>query len=444
MAAPPEQRGRLQEETRLVLEAFLRGALGQRPPLGHVGGSYHDPHCYAHRRPVELRGAPAPGGAWTPLHEEISRVEERKHGFKTSMKRLLLRRISPRRDPPGAEPRKGPKEGGEGRPKHGRGFSFRGVLRRKGPPREETEPPPPLSAPPNSLPVTPCYCSDTLTAQPDPPPLGRVAEDPEFYARVARKLDRLVKRQRSGPGTPSGVLSPGVMAGPLSPELGPGPPAPPEPASETHKEQVIRRLVALLEEQAGVINEEIEADPLLRSSLSRLSYRSFSRLAEAYTARADPGSPSPQLTRLALTMELTRKVAGINSHPVQTLMGYSLQYMDMFVPWLQQQGGWGLISLPTPEGEHRGTGRDVRAPGLAAPGPEGARRGCHKTGLSPFPPQNPPCGEDSERSCGGRGRGALGRGYLSRGKGRKLSQPSPNSQGEWGSLEKSAPQNLWA
>ncbi|KAH1180700.1 hypothetical protein KIL84_001634 [Mauremys mutica] len=119
MAAPPEQRRRLQDETRLVLEAFLRGALGQRPPLGHVGGSYHDPHCYAH---------------------------------------------------------------------------------------------------------------------------------------------------------------------------------------------------------------------------------SFSRLAEAYTARADPGSSSPQLTRLALTMELTRKVAGINSHPVQTLMGYSLQYMDMFVPWLQQQGGWESIA----------------------------------------------------------------------------------------------------
>lgn len=344
MAAPPEQRRRLQEETRLVLEAFLRGALGQRPPLGHVGGSYHDPHCYAHRRPVAQGGAPAPGGAWTPLHEEISRVEERKHGFKTSMKRLLQRRTSPRRDPPGAEPREGPKEGGEGRPKHSRGFSFKGVLRRKGPPREETEPPPPPSAPPNSLPVTPCYCTDTLTAQPDPLPLGRAAEDPEFYARVARKLDRLVKRQRSTPGSPSGVRSPGVMAGPLSPKLGPGPPVPPEPASETHKEQVIQRLVALLEEQAGVINEEIEADPLLRGSLSRLSYRSFSRLAEAYTAQADPGSSSPQLTRLALTMELTRKVAGINSHAVQTLMGYSLQYMDMFVPWLQQQGGWESIA----------------------------------------------------------------------------------------------------
>ncbi|XP_067408318.1 bcl-2-like protein 12 isoform X2 [Emydura macquarii macquarii] len=348
MAGHPQQR-RLQEETRLVLEAFLQGALDRQLPPGHVGRSYHDPHCYAHRHPTEPAaepgGAPRPGGPWTPLHEEINRVEERKHGFKTSMKRLLQRRPSPRRappspPPPGAEPLKKPKEAGEGRRKHGRAFSIKAMLRKKGSPREETEPPTSPSAPPNSLPVTPCYCTAPPMAQPDPRPLGQADGDSEFYVRVAQKLDRLVKQELSSP--------PGVQS-PLSLQPGAVPPALPGPAwgaaSETQAEQVIRRLVALLEEQAGVINEEIAADPLLRSSLSRMSYRSFSRLAEAYTARAAPGSPSPspQLTRLALTMELTRKVAGINSHAVQTLMGYSLQYMDMFVPWLQQQGGWESI-----------------------------------------------------------------------------------------------------
>lgn len=79
---------------------------------------------------------------------------------------------------------------------------------------------------------------------------------------------------------------------------------------------------------------------MLRSTLSRMSFHGFSQLAEAFAARAPPSSPSPQLTRLALTMELTRRVAGISNHAVQTLMGYSLQYMELFVPWLQQQGGW--------------------------------------------------------------------------------------------------------
>lgn len=77
-----------------------------------------------------------------------------------------------------------------------------------------------------------------------------------------------------------------------------------------------------------------------------MSYGSFFRLAEVFTNEAEVekieagSSVSPELTKIALTMELTRKVAGINSHAVHTLMGYSLQYMDMFVPWLQQQGGW--------------------------------------------------------------------------------------------------------
>lgn len=335
MAGPPPQRRELREETRLVLEAFLQGALGRRAPPGHVGRGYHDPQCWAHRCPTEPGAAPPPGGPWIPLHEEISRAEERKHGFRTSVKRLLRHRPGPSQDPPPppAEP------AGEGHPKDRRAFSLKGLLRKKGPPREESAPLPPHTPPPSSLPVTPCYCTSPL----ERPPLGQAAERPEFYARVARKLDRLVQQQLSSPGSPREGRSPGPVAGPLSPELGPGPPALPEPPSESPKDQALRRLVALLEQQAGVINQEIEADPLLRSCLSRMSYGSFSRLAEAYTARAAPGSPGPPLTRLALSMELTRRVAGINSHAAQALMGYSLQYVDMFVPWLQQQGGWESI-----------------------------------------------------------------------------------------------------
>lgn len=82
-----------------------------------------------------------------------------------------------------------------------------------------------------------------------------------------------------------------------------------------------------------------------------MSYGSFFQLAEVFTSQAEVetsqvgASVSPELTKIALTMELTRKVAGINSHTVHQLMGYSLQYMDMFVPWLQKQGGWVGISI---------------------------------------------------------------------------------------------------
>ncbi|KAM7134243.1 LOW QUALITY PROTEIN: bcl-2-like protein 12 [Macrochelys suwanniensis] len=387
MARPPSSAAGCRRRPGWCSRPSCRGRWAGGPP-GARGGQLHDPHCYAHSGCCSDGPAPA--------------------------------RIPPAPRPPGQSPAKDRRRGGRGAPSTAGGSPLRVRCGGRAPPREETEPPPPPSAPPNSLPVTPCYCRDTLTAQPDPPPLGRGAEDPEFYSRVARKLDRLVQQQRSGPGSPSGVRSPGVVAGPLRPELGPGPPAPPEPASETHKEQVIQRLVTLLEEQAGVINQEIEADPLLRSSLSRLSYRSF-WLAEAYTARG-PSQPQPQLTQLALTMELTRKVVGINSHTVQTLMGYSLQYMDMFVPWLQQQGGWESIA-----------GQDeILTSWTRSPWPWGARGGggAHNASPSPFPPQNPPYREGSEPSHGGGG---------------AETEPAlPNSQGEWrgGSLEESAPQNL--
>ncbi|XP_043938012.1 bcl-2-like protein 12 [Protopterus annectens] len=115
--------------------------------------------------------------------------------------------------------------------------------------------------------------------------------------------------------------------------------------SSADKENLIQRLVDILNQQAECVNKKLDEDVDLKRSLSRMSYHSFSRLADVFTSQVETslesqGSTTPELAKIALTMELTRKVAGINSHAVQTLMGYSMQYMDMFVPWLQQNGGW--------------------------------------------------------------------------------------------------------
>ncbi|KAF7239740.1 Bcl-2-like protein 12 [Varanus komodoensis] len=307
--------------------------------------------------------------AWTLIHEEINRVEEKKHGFRTSIKHFLRRRPSPRRStdrqPSSKDSLKQSKAGGEGgegaRQKHS--FSFKSLLRKKGATSEETVGPADPSQRPNSLPVVSCYCSKPPTEEQKPQAAGKKtpshearkmeawvipgtkAEDAEFYTLVAQKLDHLVKQQQliSPVAVPS-VPSPTVQINTLPLDTASNIPDHPEELPgelyARQKEHILQKLFALLEQQAGDINKEIEADPLLRSSVSRLSYRSFSRLVEAFTSRTPPGVPSPQLAKLALTMELTRKVAGINSHAVHTLMGYSLQYMDMFVPWLQQQGGW--------------------------------------------------------------------------------------------------------
>ncbi|XP_054850949.1 bcl-2-like protein 12 [Eublepharis macularius] len=342
---PHRSQKQVREETRRVLEAFLQGVLSPRDtgPLGHVGRTYHDPQRYIYRSPTE-HAQPCP--IWSNVHEEINRVEERKHGFRTSIKRLLQRRPSPRTPPdslpPSKDSLKRSKSGGEGAHQK-RSFSFKSLLRKKGIPSGEMGGPAGPGQRPDSLPLAPCYCEQLPAVQTEPQATNNEAEDTEFYTLVAQKLDHLIKQQQlMSPSTGKGLPSPtdefrtlstnsasGTSVNSITLEGG-----------TNEKEQVLQKLVALLEEQAGIINKEIESDPLLRSTISRLSYRSFSRMAEAFTSRAPPGIPSPQLAKLALTMELTRKVAGINSHAVHTLMGYSLQYMDMFVPWLQQQGGW--------------------------------------------------------------------------------------------------------
>ncbi|XP_036204831.1 bcl-2-like protein 12 [Myotis myotis] len=184
----------------------------------------------------------------------------------------------------------------------------------------------PLESPrPCSLPLRPCYGS-----QPGP-------ATPDFYALMAQRLEQLVQEQ---------------LRSPRSPELQ-GPPP-------TEKEALLRRLVALLEEEAEVINQKLASDPALRRKLAHLSAGSFARLVELFSSREGspcpnrarpslqcpgppPSSPEP-LARLALAMELNWRVAWLGG----TLTGLSVEHVHSFTPWIQAQGGWEgiLASFP--------------------------------------------------------------------------------------------------
>ncbi|XP_071966438.1 bcl-2-like protein 12 [Engystomops pustulosus] len=417
---------KVKNETKRVLEAFLQRSLSQDDGkhLGHVGRSYHDPKKYSHGheedRELSLKRTkksdrkkskesekdgrsrsptydelPTQGqnGTWNSLHDEINRVEETKHGFKTNIKKLL--RTHSLTKEKGGTPKernrsiqsksrdsidavledygkgaikgdslKRPKspnpllactvmsskislteeeqkqyqtdsqEKPNGMPKKpSRAFSIKKLFKKK----KETDPKP---SRPNFLPVSSCYDENPIPDQ----ETGKL-EDSEIYSLAAKKLETLVKHRRlRSPQEPQKIPSPPLLS------LGDNNNVTSDdrPTVED-KDEVLRKLVALLQEQAVVINEKISKDPFLRNTLSRMSYGSFFRLAEVFTREAEVErsevgtSVSPELTKIALTMELTRKVAGINSHAVHTLMGYSLQYMDMFVPWLQKQGGWEKI-----------------------------------------------------------------------------------------------------
>lgn len=179
------------------------------------------------------------------------------------------------------------------------------------------------SSRPCTLPLRPCYGSEPGPATPD------------FYALVAQRLEQLVQEQ---------------LRSPPSPEFqGPAP---------TEKEALLRRLVALLDEEADIINQQLASDPALHRRLARMSAGSFARLVELFCSREGstpqgraspaqpcPGPPPPSpepLARLALAMELSRRVAGLGG----TLAGLSVEHVHSFAPWIQAHGGWaGILAI---------------------------------------------------------------------------------------------------
>lgn len=89
---------------------------------------------------------------------------------------------------------------------------------------------------------------------------------------------------------------------------------------------------------------QIQSDPFLRSSLTRMSYASFAKLLDTFTSsqvsQAPPLLPSasPTLQRMALTMEVSRRI--VTATGTVRMKGYAECYMENFAPWVKKQGGW--------------------------------------------------------------------------------------------------------
>ncbi|XP_050962753.1 bcl-2-like protein 12 [Labeo rohita] len=152
---------------------------------------------------------------------------------------------------------------------------------------------------------------------------------PEFYDGVAETLDRIAQKHSV------------KKKSPVKPE-------PPQSAlKDNDKEAVVQQLVQILTSQGDAINEKINASPFLRSTLTRLSYPSFAKLLDTYASQNEeeppaPAPVSPTLRRLAITMDVSRRV--VTATGVQRLTGYAERYMESFAPWVRSHGGWGNIA----------------------------------------------------------------------------------------------------
>ncbi|XP_059809429.1 uncharacterized protein LOC132382904 [Hypanus sabinus] len=385
----------LKSETKLIMEAFLR-RVQMEGAVGHVGRYYHDEKKYKaqtpdsqdsisvkvhkHRRSLwkgtleredeekwrslkHSQGTEDDTG-WGTSDEEICQAEEKKHGFKTAIKKLIKRKKKRKgsstlekskdsldfvetygplagttKPDSKANSLKGQEntitttpesnfahvEGLEGSvsegvnireesSKHKKTGQWFLNLIRKGPKKSGDNHPEK-----DQVPSRPTTLALNLSPTED--------VNSEFYSEAAKKLEKLA--QKCFTRTGNDQLSPSIhLQGPVI-------------ANNNVHQSAIEKIVQVLQDQGDKINEKVKDDPILQRPMS---FRSFKQLVEAFTANVEGQmegqASSPELAKIALTMELTRRVAGISSHPVQQLMGYSMQYMDMFVPWLQEQGGW--------------------------------------------------------------------------------------------------------
>ncbi|XP_008288431.1 uncharacterized protein bcl2l12 isoform X2 [Stegastes partitus] len=325
----------IKADTHLVLQAFLHRTLSVPPKErpGQVGGAYNDYNKYSHKpqpRPKDDRDS----------QEDVSSADEKKIGFKDFIKQLPRRNTARRhaKDPRGSLDRsnkaKHPKdpaeddvispsssseeEDGEKKPQKKLNHKIRKRLSKffklkleKEKNKEENV----------SHPQRPSTLAIDRGAEP-PPDIVSPNHPPEFYNQVAEKLEQIAQKSTS-------IKKPSPMAAAL-------------PVCD--KETVVQQLVQVLSLEGDTINTKIQSDPFLRTSLARLSYPSFAKLLDTFSssqasaAAVLPPPASPTLQRMAVTMEVSRRI--VTATGTQRMQGFAECYMENFAPWVKKHGGW--------------------------------------------------------------------------------------------------------
>ncbi|MEQ2259365.1 hypothetical protein XENORESO_010532 [Xenotaenia resolanae] len=144
---------------------------------------------------------------------------------------------------------------------------------------------------------------------------------PDFYEEIAKRLEKLIEE------------SPKIKA--------------PSPEPVLDIDELVQEFVKLLCSEGDSMDRKIQDNPELVSKLSGIRYRSFEHVLDTFTrnmtTEAPPSrqSPSPTLHRIAVSMELSRRI--VTATGTQRLEGYAERYMDNFVPWIKSHGGWGKV-----------------------------------------------------------------------------------------------------
>ncbi|KAG7222024.1 hypothetical protein INR49_028188 [Caranx melampygus] len=292
-------------ETHLVLKAFLDRSLStsHKEQPGRVGGAYRDFNkysCIPQLKTKDGRDSPS----------DVSSSDEKKSGFKGFMKQLPRRNTSraSAKDPKNSLDRSG---------------SMKPTLVRQQADDDV---------------ISPSSSSEDEDGEKKQKRMSR--------KKLKKRLTKFFKLKFEKDKDGHGPKRPSTL--PISKEPEPETAISPSKILHSHhplglwivfmcdKEAVVQQLVQVLSVEGDSINTKIESDPFLRSNLARMSYASFAKLLDTFTstqvsqAPPLPPSASPTLQRMAVTMEVSRRI--VTATGTVRMKGYAECYMETFAP----------------------------------------------------------------------------------------------------------------
>ncbi|XP_061740209.1 uncharacterized protein bcl2l12 isoform X2 [Nerophis ophidion] len=291
-------------ESRLVLQAFLQRTLTVpfRDRPGWVGGTYKDPDQYSVGVKPKVKGQ---GHAEA---EDKNSPDEKKTGLKNLMKHL------PRRN----SPRSSANDGKSSLEKEGK-----------------------LKAPN----VNQLSDEDVLSSSSSSEEEKSEKKQTKLRKNIKRKMSKFFKikiekdKEKIKEGHESLPHRPSKLKLDKTVES----PTPNLVSPNVHDDDLmVQQLVQVLSVEGDSMNDKIQTDPFLRSSLARLSYNSFSTLLDTVSQLVEVPvllpTQSPTLQRMAVTMKVSRQI--VTATGAQRMQVFAQNYMENFAPWVKHQGGW--------------------------------------------------------------------------------------------------------
>ncbi|XP_059382971.1 uncharacterized protein LOC132117672 [Carassius carassius] len=144
-----------------------------------------------------------------------------------------------------------------------------------------------------------------------------VDSDNTYFEKVSEELELIVKEIQFSPNEDCVPLLTVASVGNCS----------------SSGDDTTERIISLLKQHGDIIEQKISRNKSVQDFLQKLSYSSFQRLADRYIAQIPSPLPqttdaTPELVRLAFTLDFTAKVAGLCSQTVGRIMGFGNQYLQ--------------------------------------------------------------------------------------------------------------------